>query len=561
MNRISRASTLLLIIALAACSGGGRAVTPPSTLPQTTGRAATTITIAVPPKHADSSTASVRKAAYISPSAQSIAITAGGVSTVANLTPSSPGCAAATPAFTEYAFTAGNPVAIAAGPDGNLWVGANENFTASIVRVTPAGVMTSYPVGGADDILSLIVGPDGQLWFTTGTTTIEKVGSISTSGVVQQYSPPPVGATQRSTQGLTVGADGNLWFVDNANGSVDPVSVSGSFGTRNAVGFNEDQLTSGPDGNLWIVGAANNVRKVSLGGTVVTYTLPRPGSNGDFITNGPDGALWFTEGSYIGRITTAGAVSEFALTNGANGPITLGPDGNMWFPEYSANAIASITPTGGVAEYTIPTAQSQPYAIATGPDGNIWFSEWNPAQSIAKLGKLTPPGTTCSITVNVPVGPAVQVGATLYDGPNGTGNALATTLAPYAITTAGPNTIPLVLNGVVDHVDVHLVNTTITAGTARTDGVMVDARDAQNNLIISPGSYVDAHNDPLTLTLTDSDTSGATTLTPPSITAPSASVQLNYTGGAPSSSTISIGVSITGGTITGAITPATLTVQ
>jgi len=48
----------------------------------------------------------------------------------------------------------------------------------------------------------------------------------------------------------------------------------------------------------------------------------RRASGPDQITAGPDGALWFTEarGNKIGRITTEGAITEFALPGPNSGP-------------------------------------------------------------------------------------------------------------------------------------------------------------------------------------------------------------------------------------------------
>ena len=98
-----------------------------------------------------------------------------------------------------------------------------------------------------------------------------------------------------------------------------------------------------------------------------------------FITAGPDANLWYTamNGTTIGRISTAGVVTEFPIpTPSALAQIiTKGPDGNVWFTESSGNMIGRVTPSGTVTEFAIPTANSSPGGIATGPDGNLWFTE------------------------------------------------------------------------------------------------------------------------------------------------------------------------------------------
>ena len=69
--------------------------------------------------------------------------------------------------------------------------------------------------------------------------------------------------------------------------------------------------------------------------TVHEYAVP----SGQFsqpvrIIVGPDGALWFTDNTNarIGRITTAGAITSFAVPATSSGwGITVGPDGALWF--------------------------------------------------------------------------------------------------------------------------------------------------------------------------------------------------------------------------------------
>ena len=70
------------------------------------------------------------------------------------------------------------------------------------------------------------------------------------------------------------------------------------------------------------------------------------------ITAGPDGALWFTGNigsngvnGLIGRITTAGAITEFPIPSGSTAmDITAGPDGALWFTELIARLAASRPP-------------------------------------------------------------------------------------------------------------------------------------------------------------------------------------------------------------------------
>src|SRR5262249_9776004 len=93
----------------------------------------------------------------------------------------------------------------------------------------------------------------------------------------------------------------------------------------------------------------------SLGarGQVITeFTLPNSFQPSG-IAAGPDGALWFAEvPEKIGRITTAGVLSEFHLPGFDANRIVAGSDGNLWFTEATffqlVAKIGRITPAGVV---------------------------------------------------------------------------------------------------------------------------------------------------------------------------------------------------------------------
>ena len=88
------------------------------------------------------------------------------------------------------------------------------------------------------------------------------------------------------------------------------------------------------------------------------------------LTNGPDGALWFADISnqpHIGRITTAGAVTDFPLpANSTSGvAIVSGPDGALWFTEFGRDDWADHD---GWPAYRIcdPHGQQQPFRHNSG---------------------------------------------------------------------------------------------------------------------------------------------------------------------------------------------------
>src|SRR3989442_14538742 len=81
--------------------------------------------------------------------------------------------------------------------------------------------------------------------------------------------------------------------------------------------------------------------------------------------------------------------TEFPLPAGsAPLGITAGPDGNLWFTEPAANKIGRITPAGAGTQFPIPTDSSGPGAITAGPDGKLWVTDVTTNQ----IGRITAPG-------------------------------------------------------------------------------------------------------------------------------------------------------------------------
>jgi streptogramin lyase len=150
----------------------------------------------------------------------------------------------------------------------------------------------------------------------------------------------------------------------------------------------------------------DRIGRITTTGAVTEYALPPfPVYLGvSSITAGSDGAMWFTEyyKGAIGRISMDAVVTEYSFASfGFPKAITAGPDGALWFTLSSdndwINTIGRITTDGAFTQYSAPV-QNINYsgAITTGPDGAVWFTDgWslNPFIVRAVLG----PGVTIAI--------------------------------------------------------------------------------------------------------------------------------------------------------------------
>ncbi len=153
-------------------------------------------------------------------------------------------------------------------------------------------------------------------------------------------------------------------------------------------------------------GAAVVLLAAPRGDKVRRFTTPSANSQPGAIVAGADGALWFIERGTgaIGRITTAGEISEFPIAaGGVLSSLAAAPDGSIWFAESSAGRIGRITNGGSVSEFSILEG-GQPIGIAFGPDGNIWYTN-----AAGTIGRLAPDSSVVEFAV--PSGEAYGIAA------------------------------------------------------------------------------------------------------------------------------------------------------
>jgi virginiamycin B lyase len=161
----------------------------------------------------------------------------------------------------------------------------------------------------------------------------------------------------------------------------------------------------------------------------------------------------------------------------------------------------------------------------------------------------SPGARVCAIPLAAPVGTDTFT-VTLYDGPNATGNQLGTGTAAQQVTTAGFS-VAIGVSGIAAAIQVMALQSIFTAGQPATTSITVPAQDSDGNTIT--GAYA------APVTLTNSDATGAFTLSATTIPSSSQSVTLTYNGSA-AITNATIGAT-SPGVPAGSVIPAILTVR
>lgn len=283
----------------------------------------------------------------------------------------------------------GSSLAITSGIDKSLWVTLTAD--SAIMKISTAGKAEIYPTPTPDSSPEAITVNGKDMWFSEWAA--ECVGSITAAGTITEYS---TGLAETNSVGMTT-ADKDVWFTTDHNG----IGRVAGAGKLHLYPFPDDSsqptaITLGPDGNVWFVEAAGyNVGKMTSEGKVTEYSVGFNGFSNSFgIAAGSDGRIWFTDPANsparIGAINTDGTGLTYysAGLTGQADSIVAGPDGNLYFGEFGG-AVGKITTAGVITEYPLEQSEGSfpVLSLTVGPNGNIWFSN----NSHSQVGELVLP--------------------------------------------------------------------------------------------------------------------------------------------------------------------------
>jgi streptogramin lyase len=241
----------------------------------------------------------------------------------------------------------------------------------------------------------------GVLWFTLG--QVNAIGRIRPDG--SDYAEYPIPTQASAPRIIAYGADGNMWFSEHAGNKMGRITPEGQIAEFeiSTPASQPRAIAVSADGNIWFGEfAGGKIGRVAPNGTLTEFSIPTPDSGPRALAAGPDGNVWFSEfkTSKIGRITPDGVVTEFELPRPNSGPgdITAGADGSLWFVELGGvmdgievdgNRVGRITTAGEVTEFPIPSPGGTPINIAAGPDGNLWYTKGAAVGRVTLEGEIT----------------------------------------------------------------------------------------------------------------------------------------------------------------------------
>ena len=293
----------------------------------------------------------------------------------------------------------------------------------SLLPATTPAAITEFTLPNANSWpAGITVGADGALWFTEENG--HRIGRITTDGVYTPYQIPTVPSAPAE---ITATKDGNLWFTEFG---AAPLPKVGRLTPGNPPVWKEwelqpgaapDGITVGPDGAIWFTeNGAAKIGRITLDGSSLEEYGQEHGLNGykpGDITTGPDGRLWFTESEAhkVGAIRPGNppAIEEYDFP-GSDPSGIAASGGSIWFTMHSLDQVGRISTVGQSLDVFGLPPGSHPSGIALGPDGALWFAETD----TNKIGRMTTTGRLTEFALPPdPSGPNLP--GEIVQGPDG----------------------------------------------------------------------------------------------------------------------------------------------
>jgi virginiamycin B lyase len=312
---------------------------------------------------------------------------------------------------------------IVAGPDGNMWF--TLAGTKNVGSISPAGLVREFEIGIANPI-GIAPGPEGRIWVVA-TNEATSFLPADPEGTEQNFNS----ALINGQPNIALGPEGLFWVASlnkvakfspaNFNGTITEVKLSGT----------EEISPKDIDiaGSLIVIadsdtGAALETSRVvtfTSAGVETDFTIPGPSQG---VAGAPTGQIGYSAPGAVpeqaGLITPPGPASAFELIGDPFG-VALGADGAFWVAQFAKGGVTRIAPTGQTSFLGGLPIES-PRQIAAGPGNTLWVTLIKKegtveVSAIARVSGLEPPATTTTMTSS---GTSSSGGTTTKPVPNTT---------------------------------------------------------------------------------------------------------------------------------------------
>jgi streptogramin lyase len=258
-------------------------------------------------------------------------------------------------------------------------VAVSANLTQGGVVVPPAsGTINEYVDKNATSVAAITVGSDGNLWYVGVNGGNGLLGKITTAGNITDTTVASTGYVA-----IASGSDGHLWVADETNAKLISYTTAAVQTLAVSTGGNPPiALTNGPDGNLWASTSNGDVFCTNTSGTLSrSYPIPLANTTGG-IAAGPDGGIWVPDAvepfatRYQPSCGGLSPVTQYGIpSKGGSNAIVAGSDGALWIAGYTGkNGLITRMDTQGLVSIYNYSGGSLSTSETLGPDRNVWLA-------------------------------------------------------------------------------------------------------------------------------------------------------------------------------------------
>jgi RHS repeat-associated protein len=241
------------------------------------------------------------------------------------------------------------PLGITSGPEGDLW-GAVPGVNQIDKYGATGELLASYPAANEAGVSFIAEGGEGNLWFTE--SQLNKIGKITPAGVITEYPLP----AKSEPWGITAGSEGDMWFTDAGTSKIEKIT---STGTRTEYALPEGSepvgITVGADDNYWFSEfGTSKIGKITSTGSITQYPLPVK-SEPFGIAQG-HGDVWYDSygTSKIGKLPTWGTASVV--------------EGTKYSPEPGTTIEYNVPASGTGAPHALGSKEVEEWAQTDKPE-------------------------------------------------------------------------------------------------------------------------------------------------------------------------------------------------